>query len=1457
MVVVPPLSTTALIGQLKSGQFRGFIDKVEEHFHADDSDSLSALKVIKTVAAFVYEQEIPEEFVGGVVKTVETCEETISRETKPDIYLKELFGNISHLMSRLVKQEHQYSIPVLASVFIRIHSRVVSKDIMNNMVHNLYVLLWNMAYKLEPSMTSENDIISLIDIQFSALEIYTLLFKTDRFTMAKLLDKVMSTARLMVKKNGEKTICTLLQTKLLLVIKNPVMEQVVQKWELCCFMVELFSRDKERVEMLLAELQEILGKSYSAEIEYLKFVTALKWDGVLNKVAEFSVNPSSVPALLSIADTLATSSLSSLSPDLLPECAATLMVLTKMASPSTALIAMRILGSLSTCLLAALKAATSPQLANLSTSLVSDYARCFKLLSNTTDSRHIKTCVSSLSISSFNLAVVLYNQKLFSLCQNLLEESCRSCNAWAQFDQQRAASLRPRLKLLAEVLFKMGQFKECLRMFSFSLTVLLNHETESVQSEKLSEGGRFWIGIKREWLMAEPDNTEVHEVNMITLLLEDPVFGMAAADPDIVARLGRQETTWYRHGYLPGCDLTQSWVSCAGRLLKFSNTEVDRGMVLLEQTWVFWLGDNHEDLEMGVKCAEKALVLLAGQQLSGLAWYWRFMCEHRLLMLQVQEAMAKAGEERMMVRKEKEGIGVGEEQEEVEPTPAYPGLEMSAQIKLVGFLEHALDIWEQKEFIPSDWMGGKVMLQFMLATAWEMERMGHSGMRAFILVADLGQKLGEKEEMILAMVERVRRDGECDMLGELVREGRDLETKKANSWVACHVGLAISHTAMVRGERDIARELLGEMIENAVVKQNSLKCNLVGADSRLLGSLLRLQVGEWVSATSNDEGLSKLGPLELALEAWKLAVLCYKWWEQDVRLPSSQDPILLWLGPRLATLQLQCVEQLSTLFRMISSPRELKCYLKEGLKVAQLQCLPLQTANLLCSLAGAHLLCDDEVAATVQVDGVMFVLGCVLGDKGVKTRNMESDNSEVVKLPGQVDRSMSPALSKQHHTPPPFLEHPPSCSCLPCTLPLLHRVLIGTIFSQAWCLAVAGQEDISTLSSMMVSMFTTLKQKSKAVAEKCQAPEAIITQNLSKAFLNCLVQEVEIMAWQGNWDTGLQIIQMIKDILDTMSYQWLSAHPALLVTFFELSRSIKDAMEKEATREELKKAAAEEALTKKFETLDIGAVGSSLTPTAGQPSSRALGRSFFITILIDKQTFFSGAPHKRLIPSLGVGNPDTLVKSLEETLNLVTDDTEEEEEKPKMKAVRRGAGRPRLFSAADLKSNIKKVVPKLVLKEGTPRKFFKSKEVASEIPNTPTDLHPPSTPVIKPQIKITKSEVRAKVSAVKSSSSLKENVYDIFEDQLTSPVQSGRQTSRASSRKVKGAESLKTPAQSTNTRTSARKTSARKASLTDICDESLVVTKSVSKPPRMAKLVEEVPAATRTTTRRKAALKRL
>ena len=59
------------------------------------------------------------------------------------------------------------------------------------------------------------------------------------------------------------------------------------------------------------------------------------------------------------------------------------------------------------------------------------------------------------------------------------------------------------------------------------------------------------------------------------------------------------------------------------------------------------------------------------------------MCEHRLLMLQVQGTMVRAGEERMVGRRERKDVG--EEEQEIEPTPACPGLEIAVQMKLVVF----------------------------------------------------------------------------------------------------------------------------------------------------------------------------------------------------------------------------------------------------------------------------------------------------------------------------------------------------------------------------------------------------------------------------------------------------------------------------------------------------------------------------------------------------------------------------------------------------------------------------------------------------------------------------------------------------------------------------------------------------------------------------------------------------
>ena len=53
-------------------------------------------------------------------------------------------------------------------------------------------------------------------------------------------------------------------------------------------------------------------------------------------------------------------------------------------------------------------------------------------------------------------------------------------------------------------------------------------------------------------------------------------------------------------------------------------------------------------------------------------------------------------------------------------------------------------------------------------------------------------------------------------------------------------------------------------------------------------------------------------------------------------------------------------------FLILSIHRELRAYVKEGLRMVQSSCLPLRTCSLLVSLAKAQLLCDDDEQAQVS-----------------------------------------------------------------------------------------------------------------------------------------------------------------------------------------------------------------------------------------------------------------------------------------------------------------------------------------------------------------------------------------------------------------------------------------------------------------------------------------------------------
>ena len=75
------------------------------------------------------------------------------------------------------------------------------------------------------------------------------------------------------------------------------------------------------------------------------------------------------------------------------------------------------------------------------------------------------------------------------------------------------------------------------------------------------------------------------------------------------------------------------------------------------------------------------------------------------------------------------------------------------------------------------------------------------------------------------------------------------------------------------------------------------------AELRLLASKLKMRECEWVDhqsirGTAKTE-LSQAGPIDLALDAWKLAATASKWAETDLRTPASQELSLLWIVPRL------------------------------------------------------------------------------------------------------------------------------------------------------------------------------------------------------------------------------------------------------------------------------------------------------------------------------------------------------------------------------------------------------------------------------------------------------------------------------------------------------------------------------------------------------------------------------
>ena len=138
--------------------------------------------------------------------------------------------------------------------------------------------------------------------------------------------------------------------------------------------------------------------------------------------------------------------------------------------------------------------------------------------------------------------------------------------------------------------------------------------------------------------------------------------------------------------------------------------------------------------------------------------------------------------------KEKEPVrrevpGLGEEVKAREPTPAFPGLELSVQLRLVEMLETAVKIWRTRTFSPSEWFSAKTICQFQLSAAFSLQLLGHSDLAQSVFRTVLETARDNdawEEEALLAQVELAEVGEEVDLV-QVLELGEALSEKKTGS----------------------------------------------------------------------------------------------------------------------------------------------------------------------------------------------------------------------------------------------------------------------------------------------------------------------------------------------------------------------------------------------------------------------------------------------------------------------------------------------------------------------------------------------------------------------------------------------------------------------------------------------------------------------------------------------------
>jgi len=881
----------------------------------------------------------------------------------------------------------------------------------------------------------------------------------------------------------------------------------------------------------------------------------------------------------------------------------------------------------------------------------------------------------------------------------------------------------------------------------------------------------------------EKDEEYLTDMNIVTILRSSSA-GVQVSEA-VLQRLLTWEIYAYRQVYAEGTDLRETTVKCLTLLMELDNSKLTKALALLEQTNIYWFGDNIEDLEMGAKCCEKARSVLSELEgvdsYLGISLYLRFLCEHRLLQIQIANEINEEREKKVLEgRREVDGLNKGNEVVADNGKPFYAGLELAINHKLGEFLEESAQHFIEHDFADvCSWFSLKNLLDIQLAVAYQLELFNRQSTRLLEKIYSLSEKFEETEHVILSTTKMIANNPRVHIkkMDKLSSISAGIEDAKPTTTLIYDVALTAAEMYLQTGRYSDCEVILDTILGNQFIRQNSFKTNLLSAEARHMASRLQYirRCTVKPAETSCDEDLLEVGqqgPVELALDAFKLVVLCGKYLQEDLRSPSRQQSGLLLFEPKLSQLHFNIVLHLTRLHKHIAGPRELKAYVKEGLVYAQAHCLSLHAAIFLIELARTELLCDDEEQAAVQLNGVQGILGDILQPDGKTKVNLIDDDEDVICLPGEHNRAASPSLSRVSFKQPVFLDDEDDCDCQDCSNPQVHLVLLNYFNAQACTLMMSGEHRGGRALFRDSHSFTPkLRSKYKSAVERLGQDPASSLVVFQENVLECLLHEMESLAYSGDYAAAAHVVESVqlrntKPNLEvqphlerfSISLELETQCPTLVFKFIEIKSSLRHCIkaEKEKDMDDLVRDTELLSIFSKFNQLESAPA----TPTP-----------------VKRRTKASKAPSKRIVPSLGPGDAAGVAKDLEK-LSLYT---EEDGDSPVMKPRRAQHNKHRLFRMEDLVDNEgtpadKPRKPKIIITANTPMKFFKSKDLDSTPAKVDASKSTTKVDASKSTTKVDASKSTTKADASKSSTKV-----DAYKKSVSKkPLSPSRVTSKSS-----------------------------------------------------------------------------